>query len=447
MRVTVHSGCERAPSAPPMAPCCSQEQYACFFHRGAGVHGTAAAQQDEVSANARGSSRGRRTKTAGVRDNLLLLLCTAFLLQAASVPPPKNVGMHVMQPRLALRGGGVPPGVQELFDMGFDKNEYTRPTFYNERGERIAPPASAFAPGPDKENWAAEEMEAMVHSMDPKDWPKGHPGYNGYPFAGVKRPGFFLEEFIHEESSDPSVQALNRQLWTACAAGEADLANDLLHQGAEVNAGDPREGDMWTAIFYCCTPPFAAGLPDALCNDTALVCENKRIQLLDCLLAHGALVQARDIWGDTPLHYAAVRGYPRLTARLIEVGVDLHSENMYGCTAQRNAEMNHKNVPTCWDAAQVIARAGGYDAGNPDQDPCESTDEKVPTFPRWPEDEFVRLGGIPPLDQLQLDPSEPDYGKMRPEVKRYFRAHALAKQRLRKSMERDLILNADEKQL
>jgi len=93
--VTVHSGCERAPSAPPMAPCCSQEQYACFFHRGAGVHGTAAAQQDEVSANARGSSRGRRTKTAGVRDNLLLLLCTAFLLQAASVPPPKNVGMHV----------------------------------------------------------------------------------------------------------------------------------------------------------------------------------------------------------------------------------------------------------------------------------------------------------------------------------------------------------------
>jgi len=36
---------------------------------------------------------------------------------------------------------------------------------------------------------------------------------------------------------------------------------------------------------------------------------------------------------------------------------------------------------------------------------------------------------------------------MRPEVKRYFRAHALAKQRLRKSMERDLILNADEKQL
>jgi hypothetical protein len=146
---------------------------------------------------------------------------------------------------------------------------------------------------------------------------------------------------------------------------------------------------------------FLAGLPDAICNDTSLVCEKKRLevhththtpthththtyashththththttththsfrtvyllyrsareyvctyrrmyphirtytrnthrhthththththirvthtQLLECLLAHGALVQARDIFGDTPLHYAAVRGYPRLTKK------------------------------------------------------------------------------------------------------------------------------------
>ena len=139
--------------------------------------------------------------------------------------------LHAVRRRLTLRGGGVPPGVQELFDLGFDKNEYTRPNFYNEKGERIAPPKSAFAPGPEKENWAAEEMEAMAHrcvwggmgvglcvrvthththththSMRPEDWPRGHPGYNGHPFSGVKRPGFFLEEFIHEESSDPHIQ-------------------------------------------------------------------------------------------------------------------------------------------------------------------------------------------------------------------------------------------------
>ena len=50
-------------------------------------------------------------------------------------------------------------------------------------------------------------------------------------------------------------------------------------------------------------------------------------------------------------------------------------------------------------------------------------------------------------DQLQLDPSQPGYGKLRPEVQRYFRAHALAKHRLRKHMERDLIMKADNKQL
>jgi hypothetical protein len=50
-------------------------------------------------------------------------------------------------------------------------------------------------------------------------------------------------------------------------------------------------------------------------------------------------------------------------------------------------------------------------------------------------------------DQLQLDPSQPGYGKLRPEVQRYFRAHALAKHRLRKHMERDLIMKADDKQL
>ena len=132
----------------------------------------------------------------------------------------------------------------------------------------------------------------------------------------------------------------------------------------------------------------------------------------------------------------------------------------------------------------MIANHGGYDAGNPDQDPSPDA-AHVPKVPPLPEDTFERLGGIPPLgivtfffctdervpnmpplpedtferppqktgvyikktDQLQLDPSQPGYGKLRPEVQRYFRAHALANHRLRKHMERDLIMKADDKQL
>ena len=49
-------------------------------------------------------------------------------------------------PFCRLRGGSVPPLVQELFDLGFDKSLYTRTTFYNEQGQRIAPPDEGLDP-------------------------------------------------------------------------------------------------------------------------------------------------------------------------------------------------------------------------------------------------------------------------------------------------------------
>lgn len=68
----------------------------------------------------------------------------------------------------------------------------------------------------------------------------------------------------------------------------------------------------------------------------------------------------------------AVRGYPALTRMLIEEGVDIHRENMYGCSAQRIAEINQKENPGCWDAAEAIAEAGGYDAGWPGVYCCQT---------------------------------------------------------------------------
>ena len=381
----------------------------------------------------------------GAERGLFSLLLAAALVQGAPVCRSTE---PILRTSIALRGGGSggsaePPLVRELFELGLDKNLYTRATFYNEHGQRIPPPKAAFSPGPEKENWAAQEMEAMAHRVAPSEWPAGHPGYDGHPFAGVQRPGWFLEEYIEEESADPHVQELNRALWHACALGDAEEANALIEKGAQVNAGDPRDGDMWSALFYCCTPPPAAGLPDAICNDTALVTEQKRLALLDCLLAHGALIQARDIWGETPLHYAAVRGYPKLCARLIEVGVDVHAENMYGCTAQRNAEVNSKYVPSCGDAAQVIEDAGGDDFADPDQDPFEVEPESARKG-LFPEGVFEKMGSIPPMDQIQTNPDEEGYGLLRPEVAAYLKKQRSAEETLRAKMEKELILKADD---
>ena len=71
----------------------------------------------------------------------------------------------------------------------------------------------------------------------------------------------------------------------------------------------------------------------------------KLINVLECLLAHGARVHCTDIYGDSPLHYAAVRGYPRLVQKLIEAGASIKLENMYGSSAQRLAEINSVRSP------------------------------------------------------------------------------------------------------
>eukprot|EP00961_Rhodomonas_salina_P178367 2405982-Rhodomonas_salina.2 len=232
--------------------------------------------------------------------------------------------------------------------------------------EHHEPPES----GPEEEpNPDAAYLDAVSQQLEPDDWPDDVPGYNHNPFVGVKRPGWFLEEGVDVQSEDPKIRQLNQKLWQACDDGDAALAAELLSQGAEVNAGDPANEWQWTALMHCCAPPPAASVPDAVTADTAKEVERKRMDLVQCLLEHGARVQVTDIYGETPIHYAAVRGYPRLVEQLIEAGVDPFRENQFGCSAQRIAELNQKHNPGCAAAADVIADAGGYDAGWPGAPP------------------------------------------------------------------------------
>jgi ankyrin repeat protein len=53
-------------------------------------------------------------------------------------------------------------------------------------------------------------------------------------------------------------------------------------------------------------------------------------QVRALLDADPALVNARDAEDSTPLHYAAWKGHPEVTALLLERGADVHAQNTIG---------------------------------------------------------------------------------------------------------------------
>jgi ankyrin repeat protein len=54
------------------------------------------------------------------------------------------------------------------------------------------------------------------------------------------------------------------------------------------------------------------------------------------LLARGAEVEARNAYGWTPLHVAAVGGDPAVVALLLQHGADVHAESHIGTTPLDN---------------------------------------------------------------------------------------------------------------
>mmetsp|Transcript_4309 Transcript_4309/g.6831 ORF Transcript_4309/g.6831 Transcript_4309/m.6831 type:complete len:152 (-) Transcript_4309:1359-1814(-) len=97
--------------------------------------------------------------------------------------------------------------------------------------------------------------DRLAAQVAPDDWPEGAAGYNWNPFAGVKVDGYFQEHHVDEQSQDPKIQEQNQKLWDACDEGDIEGVVDALKHGAEVNAGDPSEDWMWTALMHCCLIP------------------------------------------------------------------------------------------------------------------------------------------------------------------------------------------------
>src|SRR5262245_45433862 len=61
------------------------------------------------------------------------------------------------------------------------------------------------------------------------------------------------------------------------------------------------------------------------------------IAQMAALLTHGAEVNARNAYGWTPLHVAAVGGDPAVVALLLQHGADVHAESHIGATPLDNA--------------------------------------------------------------------------------------------------------------
>ena len=113
----------------------------------------------------------------------------------------------------------------------------------------------------------------------------------------------------------PAPAALEDQVRDACAEGDAEALRRLLEQGA---SPDDRQPVTLNSPLHI------------LCNH-AVPPKGDRIACFELLRAAGANLEARDRFGNVPLHYAAEIS-PSLTSALIEAGASLEVKSPGGYT-------------------------------------------------------------------------------------------------------------------
>eukprot|EP00299_Pterocystis_sp_00344_P017754 c8899_g1_i1.p1 GENE.c8899_g1_i1~~c8899_g1_i1.p1 ORF type:complete len:125 (-),score=12.59 c8899_g1_i1:569-916(-) len=98
-------------------------------------------------------------------------------------------------------------------------------------------------------------------------------------------------------------------LHSAAARGSVEDAARLIDEGADLNQKDPRRG------FYEWSPLHHA-------------VRFNRIKMVRFLLDRNALVNVKDTWGSTPLHYAAFHNYLSISELLVRYGANVHVQNV-----------------------------------------------------------------------------------------------------------------------
>jgi ankyrin repeat protein len=116
-------------------------------------------------------------------------------------------------------------------------------------------------------------------------------------------------------STDPTA-SINEALLDAAARNDVDTARRLIGQGADVNHANARS----ETTFLIATSEVG--------DDPTL---------LDLAIAAGGDIQARDSFNGTGLIRAAERGFPTITARLLDAGLEVDHVNNLGWTALHEA--------------------------------------------------------------------------------------------------------------
>jgi uncharacterized protein len=134
---------------------------------------------------------------------------------------------------------------------------------------------------------------------------------------------------------------LDQRLRDAAWANDLSAAQDLIAQGADVNAEDETQQ---SAYLVATSEGF--------------------LDLLNLTLAHGADVASKDSFNGTGLIRAGERGHTGVVGRLIRAGVEVDHVNRLGWTALHEAIILGKGTPAYDDTVRVLV-AGRADVRLP----------------------------------------------------------------------------------
>lgn len=119
---------------------------------------------------------------------------------------------------------------------------------------------------------------------------------------------------------------LDKRLHAACKRRSISDVKQCLAQGANVNA---RAHEIDGAMVP---------LEEAIWADA--------IEIIAILLSNGADANAKDRYGKSPLHHAAIKGSKPIVSLLIEAGADMNAADCYGTPLDWAKRLHRSMVAT-----------------------------------------------------------------------------------------------------